>query len=108
MTDTPPPGALRVYLVRHGETAWSLTGQHSATIGRHPVPVEILPFARRFVLAEIEKLGGAPTLRMTEGQPARSDQDNLLADCAFAELADPAAIKLNGQNCRIIPECLCP
>ena len=29
MTNTPPPCALRVYLVRHGETAWSLTGQHT-------------------------------------------------------------------------------
>ena len=66
--------------------------KHSATIGRHPVPLEILPFARSFVLAEIEKLGGVPTLRMAEGQPARSDQHNLLADCAFPALVDSAAI----------------
>jgi ribose 5-phosphate isomerase A len=64
----------------------------SPAIGRRQVAVEILSFARGFALAEIEKLGAAPTLRMTDGQPARSDQGNLLADCAFAELADPETI----------------
>lgn len=28
-TASPPPGLPRVFLVRHGETAWSLSGQHT-------------------------------------------------------------------------------
>jgi ribose 5-phosphate isomerase A len=59
-------------------------------IGTQPVPIEILPFARTFVLDAVQALGGRPTLRLLEGTPARSDQDNLLADCMFANLADPA------------------
>jgi ribose 5-phosphate isomerase A len=64
----------------------------SPAIGRRPVPVEILPFARTFVLATIESLGAVPTLRMVEGKPGHSDQGNLFADCAFPTLADPEMI----------------
>jgi ribose 5-phosphate isomerase A len=63
--------------------------KYSPTIGSRPVPVEILPFARAFVLAAITALGAVPKLRLAAGQPARSDQGNLLADCAFPALPDP-------------------
>jgi ribose 5-phosphate isomerase A len=56
------------------------------------VPVEILPFARTFVLASIAALGAVPTLRLAAGQPAVSDQGNLLADCVFPDLCDAASI----------------
>lgn len=65
--------------------------KYSAAIGSRPVPVEILPFARAFVLAAIEALGAIPKLRLTAGHPARSDQGNLLADCVFPELSDPVS-----------------
>jgi len=62
----------------------------SPAIGDRLVPVEILPFARAFVLAAIAALGATPTLRRADGQPVVSDQGNLLADCAFPQLSDPA------------------
>ncbi|MGY4397354.1 ribose 5-phosphate isomerase A [Sphingomonas sp. UYAg733] len=65
--------------------------KQSAAIGRAPVPVEILPFAREFVLAELRALGAGPVLRMADGVHYRSDQGNLIVDCAFAPLADPVA-----------------
>ncbi|MFD1952445.1 ribose-5-phosphate isomerase RpiA [Sphingomonas arantia] len=51
------------------------------------IPVEILPFARAFVLRRLADLGGPAVLRAT-----RSDQHNLLADAAFGPIADPAAL----------------
>ncbi|PZU06590.1 ribose-5-phosphate isomerase RpiA [Sphingomonas sp.] len=54
------------------------------------VPVEILPFARASVLAALRRLGGDPALRAG----AASDQGNLLADCRFPDLGDPAALAL--------------
>ena len=69
--------------------------KHSHAIGRRPVPVEILPFARTFVLAAITALGAVATLRLANGQPVRSDQGNLLADCVFGAPFDPARIALH-------------
>jgi ribose 5-phosphate isomerase A len=66
--------------------------KRSAAIGRAPVPVEILPFAREFVAAELRALGAGPVLRTADGAYYRSDQGNLIADCAFASLPDPVAI----------------
>jgi ribose 5-phosphate isomerase A len=64
-------------------------------IGAHPLPIEVLPFARTFVSDAIVRLGGTPVLRRdAAGQPARSDQDNLLIDCRFPSLPDPAALAI--------------
>lgn len=65
--------------------------KRSAAIGRKPVPVEVLPFAREFALASLRSLDAGPTLRMADRRPVVSDQGNLIVDCAFAALPDPAA-----------------
>ena len=62
------------------------------TLGRAPVPVEVLPLARAFVHARIEALGGAPVLRGAAADPYRTDQGNLVLDCRFGPIADPAAL----------------
>lgn len=58
-----------------------------------PLPIEVLPFARSFVSAAITALGGEPRLRAdAAGTPVLSDQSNLLIDCAFGSIADPAGL----------------
>lgn len=52
-----------------------------------PLPIEVLPFARAYVSGAIRCLGGDPVVR-----PAPSDQGNLLIDCAFGPIADPAGL----------------
>jgi probable phosphoglycerate mutase len=52
MNDVQPPAPLRVYLVRHGETAWSLTGQHT---GKTDVP--LTPHGEQQALALAPVLG---------------------------------------------------
>ncbi len=74
----------------HRMIAIADSSKHSPALGSHAISVEILPFARSFVLAAITALGTVPTLRVVAGQPAHSDQGNLLADCAFGELSDAA------------------
>jgi ribose 5-phosphate isomerase A len=60
-----------------------------ARLGAAPVPVEVLPFARSFVAAELRRLGATPTLRRDGPDPYFTDQDNIVFDCAFAALDAP-------------------
>ena len=57
-----------------------------------PVPCETLPFAQAFVGRALKELGADVTLRMKDGTPYRTDQDNLIFDCHFASIADPRAL----------------
>lgn len=59
-----------------------------------PVPVELLPDARRPVVEAVEQAGGEPTLRQAERKdgPVVTDNGNLVADCAFGTVDDPSAL----------------
>ena len=57
-------------------------------IGAAKLPVEVLPFARSFVVARLEALGAAVTMRRDYG----TDNGNLVADCRFADMSDPQAL----------------
>ena len=59
-----------------------------------PVPVEALPAGRTAVAAAVREAGGEPTLRRAERKdgPVVTDNGNLVLDCAFGEIADPAAL----------------
>jgi ribose 5-phosphate isomerase A len=59
-------------------------------LGEHPLPVEILPFARSFVERRMIALGGEPCLRTGDGgKAARTDQGNMILDCRFGPIAAP-------------------
>jgi ribose 5-phosphate isomerase A len=60
----------------------------------HPVPVEVLSAARRTVAESVRELGGEPTLRRAERKdgPVVTDNGNLVLDCAFGDIDDPAAL----------------
>jgi ribose 5-phosphate isomerase A len=64
-----------------------------AQLGVHmPVPCETLPFAEAFVGRALEDLGARIVLRVKDGAPYRTDQDNLIFDCHFGAIADPAGL----------------
>lgn len=60
----------------------------------HPVPVAVLPDAEPTVAATVRELGGEPTLRPAERKdgPVVTDNGNLVLDCAFGTVADPAGL----------------
>ncbi|MFA1609566.1 ribose-5-phosphate isomerase RpiA [Halobellus rubicundus] len=58
------------------------------------VPVEVLPDARAAVERDVDALGGEPTLRRAERKdgPVVTDNGNVVLDCDFGAIAEPAAL----------------
>jgi len=59
---------------------------------RAPVPVEVVPCAREVVARALRDLGAQPLLRVSEGEPVRTDEGNLILDCQFDGIDDPWAL----------------
>jgi ribose 5-phosphate isomerase A len=59
-----------------------------------PVPVEVLSDARATVARAVEKRGGDPQLRAAERKdgPVVTDNGNLVLDCDFGRIDDPAEV----------------
>lgn len=61
-------------------------------LGGFPVPVEVLAYGHRQVLAAIRRLDGTPTLRARNGVTFVTDNGNWIVDCAFGPIAEPARL----------------
>jgi ribose 5-phosphate isomerase A len=61
----------------------------------HPVPVEVLPFARRSVEEALREMGGTPLLRTGTGRvgPVLTDNGNYLLDVDFGEIPAPGPLE---------------
>lgn len=66
----------------------------SPALGTHwPVPVECVPWGRRFQVAYLESLGATVVLRRNaEGQAFQTEQGNIILDCDFGPIVDPARL----------------
>jgi ribose 5-phosphate isomerase A len=61
-----------------------------ATLGKFPLPVEVIRFAQVLVAKRIERLGANVTLRKNpDGTPYVTDENNHILDCRFGEIRDP-------------------
>ncbi|WP_375770789.1 ribose-5-phosphate isomerase RpiA [Archangium gephyra] len=71
-------------------------GKLSPRLGTHwPVPVEVLPFGWRSQALFLEGLGARITPRQgRDGTPYRTDQGNLVLDCAFGPLEHPEELAM--------------
>jgi ribose 5-phosphate isomerase A len=62
-------------------------------LGRGLVPVEIVAFGAATTLARLREAGADAAIRGgADGAPYRTDGGNLIADCRFAPIVDPAAL----------------
>jgi ribose 5-phosphate isomerase A len=69
-----------------------------AVLGKFPLPVEVIEFARAVVVRKIEALGAQVTLRQkADGTPFVTDEHNHILDCHFGQIpdADSLARKLS-------------
>ena len=56
------------------------------------VPVEVVPFGWQSQAAFLREQGARVKLRQADGQPYQTDQGNLILDCAFGPIGQPAAL----------------
>lgn len=64
-------------------------------LGTFPLPLEVVPFALPWVLDAVAALGANPVVRISKtdaAQPVLSDQGNLLVDCHFGQIDEPAQL----------------
>ena len=59
---------------------------------RWPLPVEVMAFGWRAQARFLESLGAEVVPRVSSGAPFRTDQGNLILDCRFGPIGDPAGL----------------
>ncbi len=59
---------------------------------RAPVPVEVIPFAQRPVTDYLKSLGACVALRLDGARPFLTDEQNIILDCTFESIPDPAPL----------------
>jgi ribose 5-phosphate isomerase A len=59
------------------------------TLGRFPLPIEVIPMAARLVAARVRALGGEPRLRAGP----LTDNGNMILDVAGLSISDPGALE---------------
>ncbi len=62
-------------------------------LGKFPLPVEVIDFARPVIEKKIAALGATTKLRTkSDGQPFLTDNGHHIIDCSFGKIDDPAAL----------------
>lgn len=69
-----------------------------ATLGRFPLPVEVIPMAYGIVSRKLAALGGEPTLRLKDGKPLVTDNGCYILDVAGLQIAEPAQFEAMVNN----------
>lgn len=59
------------------------------TLGKFPLPVEVVPFAVELTLSNLARFRCNPSIRMEKEEPYKTDNGNFIIDCAFQEIRDP-------------------
>ena len=69
------------------------SSQQVATLGKFPLPVEVIAFAEALVARKIAKLGATVQRRQSaDGKPYITDEGHHILDCHFGQIADPPAL----------------
>ncbi len=63
------------------------------TLGKFPLPVEVIPMATRRVMAQFADMGGDARVRLKDGQPLVTDNGQHIVDVTGLTIADPLAFE---------------
>jgi ribose 5-phosphate isomerase A len=68
------------------------------TLGKFPLPVEVIPMAQAAVSRQLAAMGGTPGLRMKDGKPKVTDNGNFIIDVAGMTISDPVKLEATINN----------
>ncbi|WP_210411621.1 ribose-5-phosphate isomerase RpiA [Rhodoferax sediminis] len=63
------------------------------TLGKFPLPVEVIPMATQRLIRQFATLGGRATVRLADGQPLVTDNGQHLLDVTGLQISDPLAFE---------------
>ena len=63
------------------------------TLGRFPLPVEVIPMAAQQITRRFAAMGGQATLRLKDGQPLVTDNGQHILDVRGLSIAEPLAFE---------------
>ena len=63
------------------------------TLGKFPLPVEVIPMATRRVMAQFADMGGDARVRMKDGRPLVTDNGQHIVDVTGLSIHDPLAFE---------------
>jgi ribose 5-phosphate isomerase A len=64
-----------------------------STLGKFPLPVEVIPMATQRLLRQFAALGGTAKVRLKDGQPLVTDNGQHILDVTGLQIADPLAFE---------------
>ncbi|HRP33012.1 MAG TPA: ribose-5-phosphate isomerase RpiA [Agriterribacter sp.] len=68
------------------------------TLGKFPLPVEVIPFGWKHTAKQLAALGCTPSLRKKDGQNFITDSGNYIIDCHFGSIPEPATLQQQINN----------
>ncbi|MFM1979315.1 MAG: hypothetical protein RLZ68_580 [Pseudomonadota bacterium] len=63
------------------------------TLGKFPLPVEVIPMATQRIVAQFAAKGGSASIRMKDGKPLVTDNGQYILDVLGLSIADPVAME---------------
>lgn len=63
------------------------------TLGRYPLPVEVIPMAAKRVARQFQAMGGEASLRQKDGQPLVTDNGQHILDVTGLRITEPLAFE---------------
>jgi ribose 5-phosphate isomerase A len=63
------------------------------TLGKFPLPVEVIPMATQRVIAQFAAKGGKASIRMKDGKPLVTDNGQYIVDVVGLNITDPLAME---------------
>ena len=64
-----------------------------ATLGKFPLPVEVIPMAYKLVAGKLDALGARAELRIRDGKPFVTDNGNLILDVFGLQIGHPLRLE---------------